>query len=133
MKWSLQQLNKFLNQDYEFETSFDFTEEIENIDDILGISEVKVHGIIHVLSFDKFEFDLHIKCTLTLEDAVTLDPVDFNIDLEVIEVFSVEDNGDDDIILIETNTVDIRPVVWENIILSKPIRFVKDESPDELK
>ena len=44
MKWSLQQLNKFINQDYSFDATFDFTEEIKNIDDILGISETKVHG-----------------------------------------------------------------------------------------
>ena len=133
MKWSLQQLNKFYNQDYNFDVTYDFTEDIKNIDDIISISEVNVHGIIHVLDYDKFEFDLHIKCTMTLEDAITLDPVEFNLDLEVIEIFSVEDNGDDDIILIDTNTVELRPVIWENIIINKPIRFVSNESPDELK
>lgn len=132
MKWSLQQLNKFYNQNYSFEDSFDFTEEIENISDILGISEVKVIGKIHVLELNTFSFDLNIKCKLILEDARTLDPVDFDIDLDVTETYSVEGKGDDDIRVIETNTVELRPAVWENILLEKPIRIVKEESPSEL-
>ncbi|HHX00888.1 MAG TPA: hypothetical protein GX740_06265 [Acholeplasmataceae bacterium] len=126
MKWSLQQLNKFINQDYSFDATFDFTEEIKNIDDILGISETKVHGKLDVLDLGKFRFELNIKCTLILEDARTLDPVDFLIDLDVVETYSVEDYGDDDAIIIETNTVDLRPVIWEHILLQKPIRFVKE-------
>lgn len=128
MKWSLQQLNKYKNQDFRFETTFDFTEEIKNIDDILGISETIVKGKLTVLDFDKFRFDLNIKCTLILEDARTLDPIDYLINLDVVETYTVEDNGDLDAIIIESNTVDLRPVVWEHILLHKPIRFVKEET-----
>lgn len=128
MKWSLQQLYKYKNQDFRFETTFDFTEEIKNIDDILGISETIVKGKLTVLDFDRFKFDLNIKCTLVLEDARTLDPIDYLIDLDVVETYSVEDNGDLDAIIIESNTVDLRPVVWEHILLHKPIRFVKEET-----
>jgi uncharacterized protein len=133
MKWSLQQLNKFYNKDYSFEAGYDFTEEIQNISDILGISEFKVEGHIQVLEYNTFAFDLNIKGTLILEDARTLDPVDYEIDLDVVEIFSVDDNGDEDIRIIDTNTVDLRPVIWENILLEKPIRIVKEESPSELE
>lgn len=133
MKWSLQQLNKYINQDYSFDTTFDFTEEIKNIDDILGISETKVHGELHVIDFNKFRFDLNIQCTLVLEDARTLDPVDYPIDIDVVETFSVEDSDDEDVVIIDSNTVDLRPVIWENVLLQKPIRVVKDESPSELE
>ena len=44
----------------------------------------------------------------------------------MVETYSVEDYGDDDAIIIETNTVDLRPVIWEHILLQKPIRFVKE-------
>lgn len=132
MKWSLQQLNKFRYQEYSFDANFDFTEEIKPIDDILGISEVKVHGVLNVLEINTFEFNLQINCTLILEDARTLDPVDYVIELDVNETFSVDDNGNDEIRIIETNTVDLRPIIWENILLEKPIRIVKEESPSEL-
>ena len=132
MKWSLQQLNKFYNQDYSFEVTYDFCEEVKNIDDILGISEIKVTGEIRVLEFNTFEFDLHIQGSLILEDARTLDPVDFVLDLDVTEYFAVEDKSDDDIRIIDTNTIDLNPIIWENILLEKPIRIVKNESPSEL-
>ena len=132
MKWSLQQLNKYYDKDFSFETSFDFTEEIKNISDILGISEIKVKGKLTVFEFDTFSFDLIIQGVMILEDARTLDPLDYEIDLEVVETYSVEDNGDYDIRLIEANTVDLRPAIWDNVLLEKPIRIVKEESPSEL-
>jgi len=132
MKWSLQQLNKFYDSDFSFEESFDFTEEIKNISDILGISEIKVKGRLKVLDFNAFSFDLKIVGTMILEDSRTLDPIDYDIKLEVNETFGIEDDGNDVIRLIEANTVDLRPVVWENILLEKPIRIVKEESPSEL-
>jgi len=130
MKWSLQQLNKYKNQEYTFSTTYDFTEEIKNIDDILGISPIQVDGKLTVLDYDRFQFDLKIKGKLILQDARTLDPVDFLIDLDVVEVYSVEDYGDEDVILIDSNTVDLRPLIWEHVLLQKPIRYVKEENQD---
>lgn len=133
MKWSLQQLHKYNGQPFEIETSYDFSEEIKNIDDILSIHEAKVMGTGINLYQDRFEFILHIECVLVLEDARTLDPVDFIVDLEVVEVFDIDGEEDEDVRIIDKNTIDLRPIVWENILLEKPIRYVKDESSDELE
>ncbi len=125
MKWSLQQLNKLVNQDYEFEVSYDFSEEIKNISDILGITETKVKGSIHVIDFNKFRFNLHIKTTLILEDARTLDPVDFEVDLDTEEKFSKEEEQDEEVIVIEANTIELKPLIWEIVLIEKPIRYVR--------
>ncbi|MGD9886854.1 MAG: YceD family protein, partial [Bacilli bacterium] len=58
----------------------------------------------------------------------TLEPVNYPIDLQVTEIFDTQ-MYDDDSRLIEKNTVDLRPVVWENVYLEKPIRIVKEEIP----
>lgn len=130
MKWSLQQLQKYNGKLIEFKSTYDFSEEIKNIADILGISIAEVEGVGQCLYLDKFQFKLKISCILILQDARTLDPVDFPVKLNVIETFDVDATGDDDTRLIEKNTIDLRPVVWENILLEKPIRCVKDESPN---
>lgn len=127
MKWSLQQLHKFANQDLEFSGEYDFSDYIESIGDVYDISIAKVSGRAHHLYDDRFEFFLNIKVVLVLEDARTLDPVDFPLDLEVIEVFDINNEDDEDIRLIEKNTIDLKDIVWENIILEKPIRVVKEE------
>ncbi|HOH18708.1 MAG TPA: hypothetical protein PK087_05240, partial [Bacilli bacterium] len=75
---------------------------------------------------DCFTFALHIVGNMTLEDARTLDPVIFPIDIHITETFNTQ-LFDDDSRLIEKNTVDLRPVVWEDIYLEKPMRVVKEE------
>lgn len=128
MKWSLQQLFKYNQVPLEFNEEIDYHEYIKNISDILDISIVKVKGSARHLYDDRYSFDLNIKCRLVLEDAITLDPVDFDIDLDVTETFDkkVDFEVDDDTRLIEKNTIDLHDVVWENILLEKPIKVTKN-------
>ena len=126
MKWSLQQLNRYSNEDLKFTTEFNFEEYVGNVNGLLAISTVKVDGIGRCIGVDRYKFDLHIEAVLDLEDSWTLEPVPFPIDLDVVEVFDRIDT-DDDVRIIEKNTVDLTDVVWENILLSIPMRVVKSE------
>ena len=126
MKWSLQQLNRYSNEDLKFTTEFNFEEYVGNVNGLLAISIFKVDGIGRCIGVDRYKFDLHIEAVLDLEDSWTLEPVPFPIDLDVVEVFDRIDT-DDDVRIIEKNTVDLTDVVWENILLSIPMRVVKSE------
>lgn len=131
MKWSLQQLFKYNKKEFSFSTTYDFKEYIKDIDDILDIKEVYVDGIGQNIVDDRYRFDLKIRTVLVLEDSRTLDPVHFPIDINVTEYYDViESNDDEDVRVIEKNTIDLEDAVWENILLSKPIRVVKDELPE---
>ncbi len=126
MKWSLQQLLNTLKKPYEFKEKYDFCEYINGIDDIIDISEFYVKGTaIHLLD-NRFEFHLSIKGELTLQDARTLEPIAYPISLNVVEVFDKVMDEDEDVRIIEKNTIDLYDVVWENILLEKPIRVVKE-------
>lgn len=125
LKWSLAQLFKYNHKPFEFEDELDFKDRIENIDDILDISLVKVKGNGKNLVDDRYIFNLNIECLLTLECARTLEPVEYPISLEVTEVFDTLES-DEDIRLIEKNTIDLSDVIWENIYLEKPMRVFKE-------
>lgn len=128
MKWSCQQLFRYTQTPLKFSEELDYREYIKGIDDILDISTVKVEGeAIHPYD-DRYEFKLLIKCTLFLQDAVTLEQVEYPIDLDVTESFDkiVDPESDEDVRLIEKNTIDLYDVVWENIYLEKPIRVTKN-------
>lgn len=125
LKWSLAQLFKYNRKPFEFEDELDFKDRIENIDDILDISLVKVKGNGKNLVDDRYIFNLNIECLLTLECARTLEPVEYPISLEVTEVFDTLES-DEDIRLIEKNTIDLSDVIWENIYLEKPMRVFKE-------
>lgn len=126
MKWSLQQLLKYTQKPYEFEETYDFSEYINGIDDIIDISKFHVNGTVIHLFDDRFEFQLSIKGELTLQDARTLEPIAYPISLNVTEVFDKVESDDEDVRIIDKNTIDLYDVVWENILLEKPIRVVKE-------
>lgn len=126
MKWSLQQLFKYNGKPFTFNFTCDLKKYIENISDILDISEVEVSGVGQNVRNDRYVFDLNIKCTLTLEDSVTLDPVEYPLNIATTEIFDfVED--EDDVNLIDKNTINLEGVVWENILVLKPMRYTISE------
>lgn len=124
MKWSLQQLYKYNRKSFTFETTYDFKDYIANIEDIIDIKEFHVSGVGHNVIDDRFHFELNVKGMLILECARTLVEVPFLIDVQTIEVFDKVIVGDEDVWLIEKNTIDLKDVVWETILLQKPIRVI---------
>ncbi len=126
LKWSLAQLFRYNHKTFEFEDVLDFKDRIETIDDILDISEVKVSGNGRNIVDDRYIFNLNIECLLTLECARTLEPVEYPISLQVTEIYDTVDSMDEDIRLIEKNTIDLSDAIWEDIYLEKPMRVFKE-------
>jgi len=127
LKWSLSQLYKNARKPFDFEDSINFQDRIENIDDILEMTEVQVKGTCTHLVDDRYQFEMNLKCVMTLECARTLDPVPYPIEMNVVEVFdTVQCGEDDETILIEKSTIDLTDVIWENVYLEKPMRVFKE-------
>ena len=141
LKWSLAQLYKLCNRNpMHFEDIINFQDRIENIDDILEMTDVKVTGTCTHIIDDRYQFEMNLQCVMTLECARTLEPVPYPIDMDVLEIFDTyQVDEDDETILIEKSTIDLTDVIWENVYLEKPMRvfkegtsaIVEDHIPDE--
>ena len=88
------------------------------------MTEVKVTGTITKDVADDYFISLEIKGTMTLPDSLTLDPVEYPFDInveenleEVAENFKKSDK-----------TIDILPIIWENILMEIPIRVTGKDS-----
>ena len=127
MKWTIHELIKNLNQDNTFEATLDFSDRIENTD-ILKISDVSVSGDFEIYDQMEYVFYIDIQVTLTMACAITLDPVDIELDFTTEEVFTADKN--DEFNTIDGITIDLLPIIWSNIILEKPMRVVS-ENADE--
>ena len=100
---------------------------LENTD-IKDISKVKIKGSIKPYE-GNFELDLNIKCTLTLICSISLKDVKYNVDINVNEIIG-ESNEDIEIEennKIINNSIDLIPIIWQNIILEVPLKVI---SPD---
>ena len=110
------------NKSIDIDTTCNFTN-FEGTD-IQKMTEVKVTGTITKDVADDYFISLEIKGTMTLPDSLTLDPVEypFNINVEenleeVAENFKKSDK-----------TIDILPIIWENILMEIPIRVTGKDS-----
>ena len=128
MKWTIHELIRIYNQDNTFEGDIDFSDWIEKTD-IIRISKCHVEGDFEIYNNDEYVFYMDIVCTLTLPCAITLQEVDYEIDISVEETLSTVKN--EDFHIIEGITVDLLPIIWSNIVLEKPMRVLSENAYDD--
>lgn len=98
---------------------------LENTD-IKKISKVKVKGNIYPEG-NNFSVNLNIKCISTLVCSISLKDVEYNIDINVNEIIGENDDILEENNKIINNSIDLIPIIWQNIILEVPLKVV---SPD---
>ena len=114
------------NNVVEFSESLIFPPEKLKDTELLDLKEVQVKGSISRNLMDTFDIELHISGIMVLPCALTLKSVDYPFKIDVNEELEnllkeIDNNS------FLGNSVDILPIVWENILMEIPMRVV---SPD---
>ena len=134
---------KFMNIDItklrsNFEKIINIDEEVNNITeglegtDIKRIKNLKISGYIDRDVMDEYHIYLKIEGTLILECAITLKDVEYPVSIEI------DDNYEDLMAEIGenvkniTNSLDIWPIVWHNVLLVVPMRVVSPGAEAEV-
>ena len=128
MKWSVSQLRKLTTNPYHFSLELDFSNEAENVEDIQNIGIALVEGTISRVDNDIFRCVYHLKVDLVLSCSLTLEPVNYSMNFEQEELIGYANENYDDVVEISGNTVDLKAIVWDNIIVNIPIRIVRDDA-----
>lgn len=127
MIFDITRLNNNIDKYVEVDKVYTFTKEQLEGTDLLKLENVKVNGRIIKNSLGNIELDLNVTGKMTMPCAITLKPVDCP--------FNIEINGELDELIEEKsknfqNTIDILPIIWENILLEIPMRVVSEEAKD---
>lgn len=121
-----------------YEKLINIDEEINNITeglegtDIKKIKNLKINGYMDRDVLDEYHIYLKIEGTLILECAITLKDVEYPISVEI------DDNYEDLMAEIGenvkniTNSLDIWPIVWHNVLLVVPMRVVSPGAEVEI-
>ena len=104
-----------------------FNEEDIKKADMLDLKDVKVTGQINKNNLDSYNVYLKVSGEMILPCAITLKPVNYPFNIEIDEIFSEDASEMSKKIKKFENTIDILPIVWENILMEIPMRVV---SPD---
>ena len=92
--------------------------------DIKSISPVKLDGYLYLDELDNLSINLNVKCDLTLKSSISLNDVNYPININIDELDFDDENKK------TTNSIDLIPIIWQNILIEIPIR-VTDSSSDE--
>lgn len=128
MKWSVSQLRKLTTNPYHFSLKLDFSSEAEQVEDIQNIGIALVEGTISRVDDDIFRCTYHLKVELVLSCSLTLEPVNYSMDFEQEDLIGYANADYDDVVEISGNTIDLKAIVWDNIIVNIPIRIVRDDA-----
>ena len=121
-----------------FEKVINIDEEVNNITeglegtDIKKIKNLVITGYIDRDVIDEYHIYLKIEGTLILECAITLKEIEYPISIEI------DDNYEDLMAEIGenvkniTNTLDIWPIIWHNVLLVVPMRVVSPGAEVEI-
>lgn len=135
VKFSLSQIRKnAYDQPFHFSGEVDISEIASLNNDIRQASVAHVSGNC-VIEGDEFVFTLNITGSLILPCARTLVDVDYVFDIEAIEVFSDSphygtEEEENDIHPIESELIDLTPLIKENILLNLPYRVYSKNEAD---
>lgn len=120
MKWTVMQLNRFVNRTMEVKGDIDLTPYWEKDKDILRMDTCFIDGMMNVAD-EKYIFDFELSTTLYMECAITVEEVPVEININVKEIFSYDEEDNE----IDGITIDLDSIVWLNILAHKPMRVVK--------
>ncbi len=97
---------------------------------IIDLQNTRVIGTITNDEMNEYYLDLIIKGTMVLPCSLTLKPVNYPFETQITgnltnifeEIGEIPKNLE--------NTIDILPIIWENILMEIPMKVVSDETDD---
>ena len=98
--------------------------------DIKNVSLVNVYGDIEE-NGECFSVNLNIKCELTLICSVSLKDVKYPIDIDIEEIIGENGNNLEEFDKIINNSIDLLPIIWQNILVEVPMRVVSEDVLEE--
>lgn len=106
------------------EINYDLLKDTE----LLDLKDVMVDGTIFLDSFDEYQISLEIHGTMILACAITLKPVSYPFHIEVEGNVEELMNEIDENVKKSENSIDIFPIIWENILMEIPLRVVAEDA-----
>ena len=128
VQFDIIRLNNNIDKFISIDETYTFTQDELMGTDLLKLEDVKITGELFKNSLGNIELNVDVEGVMVLPCAITLKPVDYpfliTISGEIEELMeNMEENQRN-----FQNTIDILPIIWENILMEIPMRVVSDEA-----
>ena len=102
-----------------------FEDEYLKNENIISISPVKISGILNKIDTGELELNINVKGIMVLPCSVSLEPVEYPFSIVLNEII---DEKDENNLKKDINTLELKPYLWENIVVEIPLRIVSDDA-----
>lgn len=126
MNIDLTRLNNNIEKKVVVNTSYTFSKEELTGTDLIACDS-KVEGYISKDSLGNILINFKVDGVMVIPCAITLKPVNYPYSIEIEGLLDelLEKNDKK-----YTNTLDIFPIIWENILMEIPMRVISEEAKD---
>jgi uncharacterized protein len=128
MNIDLIRLKNGVDEYIDINTTYSFPKEMLKGTDVESLNDVKLKGQITVSNIGEYKLLLHVEGVMIIPCAVTLKPVSIPLNIEIDEVLNEITEENEEIVQNIENTIDILPIIWENILVEIPTRVVSPEA-----
>lgn len=119
-------LNKITEQGILIDTIISFDEEYLRVSEIKELDNVHVSGRIYYSLTKEVIFAGNVNGNMTLVDGYSGDLIDYPFNIDLDEILADFSNEDEKMGKKPQNSLDLKEVLWENIVLEVPIVVSKD-------
>ena len=128
MKYDITRLNNNIDKSIIINEVYSFKKEELSGTDLLSLDNVNIDGELFKNSLGNIELDLTVSGNMVLPCAITLKPVDYPFNIQISgEIDELTENLEENSKIFQ-NTIDILPIIWENILMEIPMRVISDEA-----
>lgn len=120
-------------KEIEINEEINISEELLQKTQIKKLNNVQFKGKIKKLIDDTFEITGNLSGIMILPDDVTLEDTEVYFDTNIEQKISEFDNNIDNNIKIVQKTIDIIPILWQNIVVEIPLKVVNKNRETSLK
>lgn len=114
----LEELNSEVKDKISFDEELTFPSDMLEKSDIIDIEDARAVGNIFFDASNELTIRCNVSGKMILEDSISLDNVEYPFSIDIDE--NIEENLEKD-----ENSIDILPILWQNIVLEVPLRFTK--------
>ena len=129
MNIDITRLRSGIDEYTNIDLNYSFSKEQLNNTGILELNDVSIKGQI-TKNFDKLHLNLKIEGVMILPCSISLKPTKYPFSIQIDDDLA---NLLEDFDKNEANTLDIFPIIWENILMEIPLKVVNEDLSDVKK
>lgn len=126
----LTRLKNGIDEYIEVDELVPFEQEYAQNTELIDLKNTMVKGTLYKDSTEQIILDIVLKGVMVLPCSITLKPVDYSFECSIHgsmeELYQEIDKNDKKY----ENSIDILPILWENILMEMPMKVVSDDLSD---